>query len=226
MTNWLPTCCLWCQSVTNLLEKWQLCYQCHKELFVETYYPNEQIPLRCNSFTAPFLFTGKLREMILNWKYQATMELTRPLSAAAISAWGLQDFTIDSIIPVPPHRSRLQERTIHQTLLLAKEISKWSGAKLFHGLQRSKATPSQTALTRREREVNLKGVFTLTKADRLTNKRILVIDDVVTSGATLRAVLRILREANPAEIHVRALARQPFSKERDVHSTHHALTNA
>jgi len=203
----LPTTCLICRSSKNILPSWQLCHSCHQEAFVETYFPTSEKPFRCSSFKAPFLFSGHLRNMILKWKYNPSIELTRPLSVAAQVSWGIQESNMDFIIPVPPHIDRLRERKVHQTLLLAKFLSRWSGIKIFHGLKRVKSTPSQTELSKEERGRNLGGAFRITKPEMLKNKRVMVIDDVITTGSTIRSLLKEVRSVVPKEIHVRALAR-------------------
>ena len=149
--------------------------------------------------------------MIHEWKYHAKSELTRPLSQAAIATWNLQSLDLDLIIPVPPHRDRLKERRIHQTLLLAKAVSRLKNVPIFYGLIRTKITPSQTTFNRGERQKNLRNAFQIKSPEKITNRRILLIDDIITTGATIREAIKAVKQGNPLEIHVRALARQDFT---------------
>lgn len=104
----------------------------------------------------------------------------------------------DVIVPVPLHRWRLLHRRFNQSALLAHELGRLAGKPVAaHLLRRKRNTPSQGALTRAQREDNVTGAFRLRpgQAARVAGRRVLLIDDVLTTGATVTACARVLLRA-------------------------------
>lgn len=116
----------------------------------------------------------------------------------------------DIIVPVPLHWRRLWARRFNQSALLAKIISGLAGRPVgYHSLKRVKATPQQVGLSRAERALNVQGAFRVMpdgKAD-IFRRRILLIDDVLTSGATVDACTRALLRAGANSVDVLVFAR-------------------
>jgi len=118
--------------------------------------------------------------------------------------------TTDIIIPVPLHYRRLVSRGYNQSGWLASAISKQSGKPVHHAtLVRTRATPSQANLSPRARHRNVAGAFkvSLSKAKHIKDKNVLLVDDVLTTGATLRAATKALKAAGAVQINVIVLAR-------------------
>lgn len=114
----------------------------------------------------------------------------------------------DLIIPVPLHRTRLQERGLNQSLILAKLIFTDDINKIEPSLLiRTKNTQAQTGLSGSERRKNLRGAFSVTSATDIKNKRICLVDDVFTTGTTVVECTRALKKAGAAEVAVWTLAR-------------------
>lgn len=116
----------------------------------------------------------------------------------------------DMMMPVPLHRVRLIRRRYNQAALLAKAISKQSKVPLLvDGMVRVRRTTPQTGLSRRQRKVNVRGAFQLSEQalQAVQKKRIVLIDDVMTTGATLEACAILLKKAGAAEVRVLTLAR-------------------
>ncbi len=116
---------------------------------------------------------------------------------------------IDHIIPVPLHRTRYSERGYNQSECIAGGIATvLNNAPVSTKLlTRVKPTPSQTGLTAEEREENMRGAFTLhKKATELKGKRLLLIDDVMTTGATLASAAVELDKAGPSSITIVAVS--------------------
>jgi ComF family protein len=108
---------------------------------------------------------------------------------------------IDLIVPVPISRQGLQKRGFNQTELLAKQISKGLRVKMDSTvIRRVKETPSQTELSREEREKNLLCAFEVTDKKKIANKKILLVDDVYTTGSTGRECTRTLLRAGAAKV--------------------------
>ncbi len=115
----------------------------------------------------------------------------------------------DFILPVPIHKKRLRERGFNQATLLANGIGKSEGVPVLTGtLIRHRHTQAQSGLDREARQKNLIGAFEIRNPRMLNGKRLLVIDDVFTTGATIREIVNELWTADPAEIDVLTLARR------------------
>ncbi len=114
----------------------------------------------------------------------------------------------DLILPVPLHRQRLRERGFNQALLLARAFFPAERERIDPELLlRRKQTPPQTGLSGKIRRRNLKDGFTVSSPARLTNKTVLLIDDVYTTGSTANECARTLKRAGAREVHVLTLAR-------------------
>ncbi len=114
----------------------------------------------------------------------------------------------DLIMPVPLHRKRLRQRGFNQAVILAKEIAGHYGLELETAvLKRRKHTLPQFDLGRSERGQNVKDAFEVRRKDKLEGRRVLLVDDVYTTGSTIRECARTLMEAGAEEIAVLTLAR-------------------
>jgi ComF family protein len=112
----------------------------------------------------------------------------------------------DMVIPVPLHLSKLRERTYNQSLLLARTLGKTLKLPVVaEGLERTRATLSQQGLKSEERKRNLKGAFYLRQ--EVKNQRVLLLDDVLTTGTTARECSRILIRGGASDVQVAVLAR-------------------
>lgn len=111
----------------------------------------------------------------------------------------------DGVVPIPLHRSRLYERGYNQSAWLARGIAEATGAPVLEtALRRSRTTRSQTRLTREARWTNVAGAFVAT--ERVDGRRLLLVDDVLTTGATAAAAAQVLRDAGAASVYLLALA--------------------
>lgn len=114
----------------------------------------------------------------------------------------------DFILPIPIHKKRLRERGFNQATLLADRIANTIGVQVEKdALVRHRNTSPQSSLDREARQTNIVGAFELQKKEVVRNKRILVFDDVYTTGATVREAVKVLWNADPLEIDVLTLAR-------------------
>ncbi|MGE0667042.1 MAG: double zinc ribbon domain-containing protein [Sphingomonadales bacterium] len=116
----------------------------------------------------------------------------------------------DMIAPVPLHWSRLLARRYNQSAILARHIAKEGGPAFIADLLiRTRRTPSQGSMGRKERAANMRGAFAVTPrhADMLKGRRVVLVDDVLTSGATAGHCARALRKAGAAQVDVLTLAR-------------------
>jgi ComF family protein len=161
---------------------------------------------------APFVFSSSdplIQTIIHHSKYHSMQKLATLLGIETASRLPAELKTIDHIIPVPLHRTRYSERGFNQSQCIANGITtllKRTSVLPTH-LRRIKPTPSQTGLTAEEREENVRGAFKLSKkAVELKGKRLLLIDDVMTTGSTLASAATELDKAGPASIAVVAVS--------------------
>jgi ComF family protein len=159
---------------------------------------------------AATFFEGPLQELIHRFKYGKKLQLSRPLGLLTAAALG--DYhparTADYLVPVPLHRRRLQERGFNQSQLIGQVLAKnWGIPLSVHNLRRIRWTAPQTGLTAAERERNIRGAFAVSSPETLKGKRLLLVDDVYTTGSTVSECAKTLHLAGAEVVHVVTVAR-------------------
>lgn len=153
------------------------------------------------------LFEGQLREAIHVFKYRPVRSLGKPL-AAWMTEQVRMTVHLDLTMPVPLHGKRLRHRGFNQALILACAISeRFAVPLLYDNLIRLRSTRPQVELSGPERRSNVKGAFGLLRPAEVQDKRILLIDDVFTTGATMNECAKVLKKAGAASVTVLTLAR-------------------
>jgi len=145
--------------------------------------------------------------MIGAFKYHGKTRLARPLANLFLE--GIPALPrLDGIVAVPLHQGRLRDRTYNQSLLLATQIGRALNLDLLHHtLIKTMETPPQTGLTRAARLKNLRNAFSVNHPDRIRGKRLLLIDDVLTTGTTINESSRVLHKHGAQCVYVGTLAR-------------------
>jgi ComF family protein len=154
-----------------------------------------------------FPYLPPLREAICSFKYRGKHTLARPLARLMISALP-REIDVDMIVPVPLHPTRLRAREFNQSLLLADQLGRHltRPVSATH-LVRTAITDPQTTLTRQARLRNLRNAFAVRRPQDLTGKRILLVDDVFTTGTTLNECAKALKKAGTGPVIALTLAR-------------------
>lgn len=163
-------------------------------------------------------YQGRMREAIHALKYEGLRALTGSLGGMlAIAIARLQADMPDEllVVPVPLHRSKYAQRGFNQARALAQaaldELSRahplWRLHLAPEALLRQRATPSQAGLTPRQRRMNMKDAFAVRDAGRVAGAHVLLIDDILTTGATARSAAKALLGAGAASVRVATLAR-------------------
>lgn len=153
------------------------------------------------------LFEGPLREAIHIFKYRPLRALGRPLGSWMAGQIRLVH-PLDCAMPVPLHTTRLRMRGFNQALLLADIVSRSLSLALdYDNLVRTRPTRPQVELTGPERSQNVRGAFALKRPGDVAGRRILLVDDVFTTGATLDECSRVLKQAGARSVTALTLAR-------------------
>jgi ComF family protein len=159
-----------------------------------------------------FVYDGSLVDVIHCLKYKGKAQLARPLGIlmyrAFVRFW--EGEAVDLVLPVPLHGRRLRQRGFNQAGLLAAEWRKHldRDAAIASGLLvRVRPTLPQAGLGLRGRESNIRGAFAVRNPEKIADRHVLVVDDVVTTGATVRECARLLLAHGARRVDVLALAR-------------------
>lgn len=212
--------CLSCRKRVRLIFH-PLCLKCGRP-FIDTSGPDHL----CGSclMQAPYFLRARawacyprgesddqpLRGVVQRFKYGRKVSLGKPLGRLMARACFefFQEYTLDTIIPVPLHPRRLRWRGFNQAVILGREVSRlWQVPMDPFVLFRSKETPPQTQLSEKERRRNVRGVFSLRPEKSVRGKKVLLVDDIYTSGATVNECSRTLIRAGAREVYVLTLAR-------------------
>ncbi len=219
--------CPVCSRLTDVCEQ-GACRECAQQLTVrkggyctrcgELFADDDSPPMlcgECRTTPTPWealhfhsIYTGPLRNLILKYKFSGALGHATLLGNLAVQAYTRRDGQKpDIIVPVPLHKRRLLWRGFNQSAELSKALGKHTGAPVIHAaLQRVRYTRPQTQLDLAQRQSNIKSAFTATR-ELVEGKHILLVDDVYTTGATLRECARTLMQAGTASINVFVLAR-------------------
>ena len=159
---------------------------------------------------AAYRSRGIVRQIIHTFKYGRQIYLRHLVARwlyAALDDERLSNRRFDIIIPVPLHPTRQRERGFNQASLLAELLSAEISIQSKSALERIRYTPTQTALDRAERMENLHKAFRLRKNADVRRLRVLLIDDVLTTGSTLSECARVLKRAGAISVHAATAAR-------------------
>ena len=151
-------------------------------------------------------YSGSLRKLIHLFKYSGCAPLAGPLGVLMIRALPRSQ-TFDVIVPMPLHWRRRIRRGFNQSEALARVLSKRTGIPVANAMKRRKATPPQAGLTAAERRTNMAGAFQVRRRHQISGRHVLLIDDVLTTGATAGACATALKRAGAARVSVLTLAR-------------------
>jgi ComF family protein len=151
-------------------------------------------------------YEGTLRELIHLYKYGRIETLCKPLAEFLAGALPLDEH-FDAVTPVPLHWRKQWQRGFNQSDLLARAVARRRGIPVVRALGRMRFTQTQAGLSNTERRKNVAAAFRCRSAKTLAGKRILLIDDVMTTGSTAAACARALKQAGAARVVLATVAR-------------------
>lgn len=190
-----------------------LCKKCYKileseaEFGIEKYTDEDKI---FDQHLYIFKYEGIIRKIILKYKFQDKAYLYKTFVNFLLKDEKFFQIlkSYDTIVPVPISKKREKERGYNQSLLLAKEIANNTGLNLINNcLYKTKNIIEQSKLNKEDRLKNIQGVYELRNYQVLKNKKILLLDDIYTTGSTVSECCRILRKADLDKIGVLTIAK-------------------
>jgi len=148
----------------------------------------------------------EIRDLIEKFKYQRQRAVVKFFKNYIVN---LLDENYDFIIPVPLHPLKEKERGFNQSLLIAELIKEELQVPIVtEGIVRTKYTKTQTKLSRKEREENVKNAFNIKSVKRFIGKKLLIVDDVYTTGSTVRSLAKSFpKEVSRIDVLTLAIAR-------------------
>jgi ComF family protein len=187
----------WCEKCGEPFVTDRLCVNCRHH------------PLMIDQIRSIALFDGVLRQAIHRFKYERLAGMAEPFGSILADYWCAAQLTADWLIPVPLHPSRERDRGYNQSELLARQLARRVNVPVSgKGLRRTRATAVQMTLNAAERRQNVAGAFECVEA-RVRGARVVIIDDVGTTGATLDACAQAVLKAGAVSVMGLTLARTP-----------------
>ncbi len=217
----MPVCAK-CLAAPRLHEAEHFCQQCHTPFLNPRPLGRDGLCPLCRAgltlYDAAYSFGGyhdNLRELIHLFKYGKMRALATPLGRLLDAALP-RDQVFDAIVPMPLHWRRLLVRGFNQSRLLANELAGRTGIPVSILLAKRRPTQAQAGLSRARRRANVSGAFRVTRPELVRGRRLLLVDDVFTTGATANAAAMALKRAGARRVTVLTLARADRLRGRDA----------
>lgn len=193
-----PFCSLCGDPVAGAIDHDFICYACAAETPA------------FNRARSAVRYDGVVGEALRKLKYEHAIWLSPDMAAVLHNCIQAEydGLVFDAIVPVPLHHVRRRERGFNQSAVIADELGRRMGCKtLPAALRRIRPTATQTNLTAKQRLSNVADAFQYKGTGRLDGRRILLVDDVMTTGATVNACAKALKQGGAVSVHVATVAR-------------------
>lgn len=222
--------CVYCKDEIEIKNPYDMCENCQTNLpFIKNYFcekcglqfekDGKGTCLNCKASNFYFdfarsalCFDGNVVNAIHKFKYARYKFLAEPFSRLLYNVLLLQNWKIDLICYVPLFSKREKDRGYNQSRELAQHLSKLTNIEVCHNIERVRDTPTQTQLSRKERQLNVKDCFKLLDTKQFNNLNIVLIDDVFTSGSTTNEISKLLKKAGASKIYVLTIAHAGFKQ--------------
>lgn len=187
-----PPVCAWCYRYVH--ERTVFCVTCkeHVRPVEPVYFPE----LACTVYAATAYVPPV--QALIHAKYQSRISAGVQLAQLIWEYTPLSELTYDFIVPVPLYITRLMRRGFNQSAVIADTLARMNDKPVLHALRRNRATAYQTLVSRKRRAANVQDAFMLC-AD-VQSKHVLIVDDLLTTGATLQQALSVIKQGNPASV--------------------------
>jgi ComF family protein len=155
-------------------------------------------------------YEGPIKELLQTFKFARAEYLAGTLREIFMKGMvrKLDWENFDFVVPIPLHPRKLKERGFNQSYILAQTVREVTGLRILRdGIIRIKYSEGQTLQDKKARLENIRGSFEIRKFEKLQGKKIVLVDDVLTTGATIQECSRVLKEAGAESVEVLVLAR-------------------
>jgi len=210
-----PRVCLNCQKEGD----W-LCEDCLAILDILNFHKKYSIENIEDVYFALYYQGNLIKKIIYKFKYPPFIkEISQILAKILIIHFQLidkkDDFSDYILVPVPLEKTRLKWRGFNQAEQIAKDLGEFLKIPLLRDcLLKTKKTFAQTELSEKERRENLKGAFFVKKPEKIQKRKILLVDDIFTTGTTLKECARVLKKAGAKEIKAVVLAKAKIGEDK------------
>lgn len=206
--------CQNCESSLVLLDETQISAEFNRK------FSNKSL---IDDYTSAYVFEndGNFQKLVHALKYDKKFKIGNLIGQklGEIRKGKIESWKADLIIPVPLFNLKKIERGFNQVLYIAKGLKKSTNLPINSKIiKRTRNTISQTTLTLNEREENVRGAFRLKKIEVVKSKRIIILDDVITTGATVLEIARLLKDNHAEKVFALSTATPPIS--HPIRSTH------
>ncbi len=224
-----PSFCKVCSKLMEENTERIVCAPCLRQMLPSTsafcvscgrFFPGEvpgHLCLECLRESPPFsrhrscsAYQGRVKDIILLYKYRHLKVLGADLARFADRTLGGDEgfwWGVEAIVPVPLHPRRRRERGFNQAQVIAAELARLKAFELVDdGLVKVKNVPPQTSLRAGDRVRNIRGAFRVKKPKKIAGRTILLLDDVYTTGSTLKECASVLKESGAREIRALTIA--------------------
>ena len=188
-----------CKNCELMLSKYEI--NCIKKIINEKYFDYLCCLLK---------YENNVREKIIQYKFNEKSYLYKTFTKIIIKNKKIYGFLklYDIIIPVPMHKNKKAVRGYNQSELIAKEMSKNMGLSFENDvLIKTKNTQVQSLLKKTQRTDNVKNAFAINNNEKINNKKVILIDDIYTTGSTVNECSKVLKQAGAKEICVVTIAK-------------------
>ncbi len=218
-----PRVCIACDIKLKQNEAY-FCEKCYNELIFSKIHISDEWEIPVKYFSkaySEFKYSDIVKQLVHSLKYENYTKIAKYMAYLTFDIAGLKIKTkYDYLVPVPLHKVRQRERGYNQALLIAKAIGKRLDLPVSSKIiYRTRYTSTQTQKNHEERLSNVSNAFKLYKKANVKGKKILLIDDVVTTGSTLNTIAHVLKENHAKQVDIFVFA---WANEK-AHSTHSNL---
>jgi len=190
-------CCVRCAlPLAQDISRGLLCGRCIKKLPAFDY------------AYSPFRYEGDVITLVHQLKFSEKIRFSRSIGEMLLQHFSGTGESPDCLLPVALHQSRMRQRGFNQSIEISRLLAKKLGVPIEHSaVVRRRHTVAQTGLSAKQRQKNIRGAFSM--AGELSYKHVLIIDDVMTTGATVNELAKLLKKNNVERVGVLSIARAP-----------------